>query len=168
MTLTTLQIKDANEVNRTMRVWDESGAGSGPYSFVQRSQLQDTSGNALDPSPSSIGPDAITAVDSHGDVAVTLLAGTTSQSVIAAPGANKQIWVHAGLLKNDSTGVATLTVVGKTGAIPLVADDGYQMNPSGNFEMPHWKIPTNTALLITTTGTGLVRGYLSYSIVDVS
>lgn len=30
----TLNIKDAGGTSRTMRVWDESGAGSGPYSFM--------------------------------------------------------------------------------------------------------------------------------------
>lgn len=32
---TTLSIKDAGGSTRTMRVWDESGAGTGPYSFGQ-------------------------------------------------------------------------------------------------------------------------------------
>ncbi len=32
---TTLSVKDAAGTTRTMRAWDESGAGSGPYSFGQ-------------------------------------------------------------------------------------------------------------------------------------
>jgi hypothetical protein len=32
---TTLTVKDAGGTTRTMRAWDESGAGSGPYSFGQ-------------------------------------------------------------------------------------------------------------------------------------
>jgi hypothetical protein len=31
---TTLTVKDGGGTSRTMRVWDESGAGTGPYSFV--------------------------------------------------------------------------------------------------------------------------------------
>lgn len=32
--VTTLDIRDANAITRTMRVWDESGTGVGPYSFM--------------------------------------------------------------------------------------------------------------------------------------
>lgn len=32
--VTTLNIKDAGGTSRIMRVWDESGAGTGPYSFM--------------------------------------------------------------------------------------------------------------------------------------
>lgn len=31
---TTLNVRDGDATSRTMRVWDESGAGTGPYSFV--------------------------------------------------------------------------------------------------------------------------------------
>jgi hypothetical protein len=51
---TTLTVKDAGGTTRTMRAWDESGAGTGPYSFGQ--VLADGAGGTLDTS-------------AHGDVA---------------------------------------------------------------------------------------------------
>ena len=44
---TTLSIKDAAGTTRTMRAWDESGAGTGPYSFGQ--VFSDGTGSASQP-----------------------------------------------------------------------------------------------------------------------
>lgn len=63
---TTLSIKDATGTTRTMRSWDESGAGAGPFSFGQ--VFSDGSGSASQPGQ----------VGSPGDVVTVTLTVDTS------------------------------------------------------------------------------------------
>jgi hypothetical protein len=63
---TSLSIKDATGTTRTMRAWDESGAGTGPFSFGQ--VFSDGSGSASQPGQ----------VGSPGDVVTVTLTVDTS------------------------------------------------------------------------------------------
>jgi hypothetical protein len=118
------------------------------------------------------GPAAITTVDSMTSAVVDLAAGTIDQSIVAAPGANKQIWVYGLVLKTNGT-TATVVLqnsadVAITGTITLTDSDGFVLPMPGNFEMPWFKVPTNTALEVDTGGSGTVDGIVSYSVVDVT
>lgn len=65
-TWTTLSIKDALGATRTMRAWDESGAGTGPFSFGQ--VFSDGTGSSSQPGQ----------VGSPGDVITVTLSVDTS------------------------------------------------------------------------------------------
>lgn len=101
--LTNLSIKDSSGTSRTMRVWDESGAGTGPYSFVhslrdisvgeyetvaasQTSQVLGGAGAVEDYLshlliiPNTTSPGAVTIADGSNspDIAMTVFAGGAS------------------------------------------------------------------------------------------
>jgi hypothetical protein len=119
--------------------------------------------------PSSIvGPGAPT-IDSFTSAAVNLAANTANQSIIAAPGANKQIWIYglfgtanvAGSISiqdEDDTAISGVMPVGITG--------GWVIPMSGNFSMPWKKVATNKAVEIDTV-TCEFDGLVAYAIVSV-
>jgi hypothetical protein len=93
---TTLTVKDGGGVSRTMRAWDESGTGSGPYSFGQ--VLADGSGAA----PLAKAEDAAAA---SGDLGLLML-GVRRDSAASSSGtdgdystfnfdASGKLWVNA-------------------------------------------------------------------------
>lgn len=73
-TWTTLSVKDALGTNRTMRVWDESGTGVGPYSFGQ--VLVDGSGSAA----LAKAEDAVAASGDSGIMAFAVRRDTAASS----------------------------------------------------------------------------------------
>jgi hypothetical protein len=110
-------------------------------------------------------------VDSYTSVAVSAAANTANQSLVAAPGANKQIWVY-GLVLTADTGDGSFSLqdeddTAKSGVMEITRRGGFALNPSGNFSMPWFKVATNKALEIDTVTSG-AKGIISYAIVDVS
>src|SRR6266576_6054931 len=68
---TTLSVKDGGGTSRTMRAWDESGAGTGPFSFAQL--VADASGAGSTPavkaastSPGVTDPSLVVALSPNG------------------------------------------------------------------------------------------------------
>jgi hypothetical protein len=118
------------------------------------------------------GPAGITTVDSMNSAVIDIAAAQTASSIVAAPGANKQIWVYGMVAKTNGTTATILlqdgTPTNKTGTITLTDSDGFVLPMSGNFEMPWLKCATNTALEADTTGSGTIDGIISYAVVDVT
>ena len=110
-------------------------------------------------------------VRSYSTTRVVLAANTANQVLVAAPGAGKQIWVYGfGLQADTGAGVVTLQDeddVALTGAMALADNGGIHIAPSGNFEMPIVKVPTNKALEADTV-TCSAGGWIAYAIVDES
>ena len=108
-------------------------------------------------------------IDSYTTDDVNLAADTANQSVIAAPGASKQIWVYGLAGTVDVAGSISIQDEDDTalsGIMPVGATGGIVMNPSGNFAMPWIKVATNKALEIDTV-TCTFDGTITYAIVSV-
>ena len=109
-------------------------------------------------------------IDSYQNVSVSLSANTANQVLVAAQGANKQIWVYAILLVAD-TDAGTIALQDEddtalTGAVAVSDEGGYAMQASGNFAMPLFKVATNKALEADTV-TCSAAGFLTYAVVSV-
>jgi hypothetical protein len=114
------------------------------------------------------GPGGATAVDSYTHAAINLSAAA-NQSLVAAPGANKQIWVYGiGFVLSvaGSVSIQTEDDVAITGVMPFAANSGLNTPPTGNFAMPIWKVPTNKALEVDLV-TADMDGWIDYAIVSV-
>lgn len=115
--------------------------------------------------PSSLAP---TAYDLYTSVAVTSVTGS-NQQVIAAPGANKQIWVYGWILVGTATGTVLFEDgdgTALTGAMSLVEASGSAPTIGGNLLMPRFKVPTNKSLRLD-VATATVNGQITYAIVSV-
>ena len=109
-------------------------------------------------------------IDSFTSKAVVLVAGTLNQSIVAAPGASKAIYIY-GLSVHGATGAGTLTLQDEddtalSGAIGLDANYNWTLPPASNVAMPWIKVATNKALEAD-TGACSVDGILTYAIVSV-
>jgi len=107
---------------------------------------------------------------SYSTAAVNLAASTADQSLVAAPGANKQIWVH-GLFVMADTAAGTVTLQDEddtalSGTMAVSDEGGWVLSLSGNFAMPWIKVATNKALEAD-TGACTVDGIIAYAIVNV-
>jgi hypothetical protein len=110
-------------------------------------------------------------VDSYSTAAVNLAASTNDQELVAAPGANKQIWVH-GLFMMADTAAGTVTLQDEddtalSGTMAVSDEGGWVLPITGNFAMPWIKVATNKALEAD-TGACTIDGIIAYAIVDVS
>jgi hypothetical protein len=109
-------------------------------------------------------------VDSYFCAKIDLAASTANQEVVAAPGANKQIWIYGlGILLDTAAGTIKFhdsTPTDITGTMALSDEGGMVVAPSGNFAMPIWKCATNKALQAD-TGAGTVDGWINGAIVSV-
>jgi hypothetical protein len=88
---TTLTIKDGAGTDRTMRAWDESGAGSGPYSFGQ--VFSDGTGSSSQPGQVGSPGDVITvtltvdtSVYADGDVLADTQVITNAMRIVGGHG----------------------------------------------------------------------------------
>lgn len=109
-------------------------------------------------------------VDSYNSAVVNLAASTTNQVLVAAPGANKQIWLY-GLFMMADTAAGTVTLQDEddtalSGTMAVSDEGGWVLPMSGNFAMPWIKVATNKALEAD-TGACTVDGILTYAIVSV-
>ena len=114
------------------------------------------------------GPAAPT-IDSYTNIAINLTTGA-DQSLVAAPGASKQIWVY-GVGFSCDTAATTVSFQDEddtaiSGVMSFAQYGGLNSAPAGNFAMPMWKVATNKALEVDIT-TGDVDGWLAYGIVSV-
>jgi hypothetical protein len=129
---TTLSVKDAGGTTRTMRAWDESGAGTGPYSFGQ--VLADGLGGtlvanggatgslsvggtvatnvAITAKPINLGAQAVSAENSAATTArqVQLVADLAGK-LIVLPYANPENFV-SGAITSAMTGTTSTSLVG--------------------------------------------------------
>lgn len=110
-------------------------------------------------------------VDSYGQAVVDLAASTANQELVAAPGANKQIWVY-GLFMMANTAAGTVTLQDEddtalSGTMAVSDEGGWVLPLSGNFAMPWIKVATGKALEAD-TGACTIDGILCYGIIDVS
>ena len=108
-------------------------------------------------------------IDSYTTEDVNLAADGNNQVLVAAPGANKQIWVYGFMGTTNTDGHLNLQDEDDTpltGSIQLVESGGLVMNPSGNFAMPWIKVATNKALEADTV-TCSFDGSITYAIVSV-
>jgi len=108
---------------------------------------------------------------SYSCAAVDLAASTANQVLVAAPGADKQIWVY-GLFMMADTAAGTVTLqdeddTAHSGTMAVAEEGGWALQMAGNFAMPWIKVATNKALEAD-TGACTVDGILTYAIVDVS
>lgn len=79
---TTLSVKDALGTTRTMRAWDESGSGSGPYSFV--TSIKDISAGEYETVAASQTAQVLGATGAAGDYisGILVIPATTSPGVV--------------------------------------------------------------------------------------
>lgn len=109
-------------------------------------------------------------VDSYSSVAIDEVTGA-NQQLIAAPGANKQIWVYGYSIVAD-TAVTTVELQDEDDTVCVSYAGGFaqyggiSVSPSGNFAQPLFKVATNKALEAD-VGTGSISGSLQYAIVSV-
>lgn len=142
-----------------------------------RVQIEDENGNINSAAhPLSVGagsaiegPGAPT-VDSFTSVPVDLAASTANQVLVAAPGANKQIWVY-GLFMMADTAAGTVTLQDEddtalSGTMAVSDEGGWVLPMSGNFSQPWIKVATNKALEAD-TGACTVDGILTYGIISI-
>jgi hypothetical protein len=102
--------------------------------------------------------------------AINLTTGA-AQTLVAAPGANKQIWVYGlaivvGTADGQTIAFGDSTPTAKTGVMVFKQNGGISISPSSNFAMPIFKCATNKALTIDITA-GDADGILYYAIVSV-
>lgn len=107
-------------------------------------------------------------VSSYAHAAINLAAGA-NQTLVAAPGASKQIWVYGIGFTVNAAGTVSFqdeddTAI--TGVMPFAASSGLNTPPTGNFSMPIWKVATNKALEVDIV-TSEMDGWIDYAIVNV-
>lgn len=101
---------------------------------------------------------------------IDLAASTADQVLVAAPGANKQIWVY-GLFMMADTAAGTVRLTdddntARSGTMAVSDEGGWVLPMSGNFDMPWFKCGTNKALHAD-TGACTIDGLLTYAVVTV-
>ncbi len=109
-------------------------------------------------------------IDSFESAVVNLAASTADQELVAAPGANKQIWVY-GLFMMADTAAGTVTLqdednTAHTGTMAVSDEGGFVMPISGHWAIPWFKVATNKALEAD-TGACTLDGVITYGIVSV-
>lgn len=119
--------------------------------------------------PTSIQGPGNPEIDSYTS-AVVNTAAAADQPLVAAPGANKQIWVY-GLHLMANTGAGTVTLQDEdntalTGTMAVSDEGGWVLPLSGNFAMPWFVVPTNKALELDAV-TCTVGGIIVYAVVSV-
>ena len=130
----------------------------------------DTSGMHVSKVPAAIQGPGNPVVDSYANAVVDLAASGANQVLVAAPGANKQIWVY-GLFMMADTAAGTVTLQDEddtalSGTMAVSDEGGWVLPMSGNFAMPWIKVATNKALEAD-TGACTVGGILTYAVVSV-
>ncbi|MFH1484743.1 MAG: hypothetical protein ABIH46_01610 [Chloroflexota bacterium] len=119
--------------------------------------------------PSAIQGPGNPSIDSFTHAALSL-AAAANQQMIAAPGANKQIWVY-GLFMMADTGAGTVALQDEddtaiTGSLAVSDEGGWVLPISGNFAMPWFKVATNKALEAD-MATCTIGGIVAYAVVSV-
>jgi len=155
------------DVGNVLRYWTRNFVFNGATWDRLRG---DTSGMHVSKVPAALQGPGNPVVDSYTSVAVDLAASGANQVLVAAPGANKQIWVY-GLFMMADTAAGTVTLQDEddtalSGTMAVSDEGGWVLPMSGNFAMPWIKIATNKALEAD-TGACTVDGIITYAIVSV-
>ena len=153
---TTLNIKDALGTTRTMRAWDESGTGVGPFSFGQ--MLADGLGGGVGVTGGRISTMPYAdAVNFVSGAITTAMTGTTSTSLLAAPAAGLRNYITQITVSNSHATVGTDVIIqdGSGGAtlytIPAAAVYGGAVL---TFPVPLRQPTTATAIYCANVTTG--------------
>lgn len=168
-TASRLETVSRNSVyNSATTQWDRTPGNATDGTLVNLGANNDVTVTSLT-NGSLNGPGAPT-IDSYTSASVSAAANTADQSLVSAPGANKQIWVY-GLVGSADTGDGSISLqdednTAKSGIMEVTRRGGFVVNPSGNFAMPWFKVATNKALEIDTVTCGF-KGTISYAIVSV-
>lgn len=149
---TTLSVKDGGGTSRTMRVWDESGSGAGPFSFGQL--LADGSGSAalslgagataantlrLALASDSPGVTTLGRTDAnHSLPVVATLATVGTQTIVAGSASDGTILASniarlGATVYNDSTAILYLLMAGATSSSTVYS---VQLGPNAYYEVP--------------------------------
>lgn len=147
-------------IRGTAIMWEDGSDTLTPVSVTK--PLPISVGTALN------GPGQPT-IDSFTSVAISASANTADQSLISAPGVNKQIWIYGLFGSADVAGSISLQDEDNTaisGVMPVGATGGFVIPLSGNFAMPWKKVATNKAVEIDTV-TCAFKGLIAYAIVSV-
>jgi len=102
-------------------------------------------------------------------IAVDAAKGDT-RDLIAAPGANKQLWIHGGILTGSAEGTAKLidsTPADLSGEFHVAANGGFTMPVNQRDNQPWFKCATNTKLQVVLSANTDLDGVLLYRTVDV-
>ena len=155
------------DVGNVLRYWTRNFVFNGTTWDRLRG---DTSGMHVSSVPAALQGPGNPVVDSYANAVVDLAASGANQSLVAAPGANKQIWVY-GLFMMADTAAGTVTLQDEddtalSGTMAVSDEGGWVLPMSGNFAMPWIKIATNKALEAD-TGACTVDGIITYAIVSV-
>ena len=98
------------------------------------------------------------------------LAKNGTRDIIAAPGANKQLWIYGFMGTTIDAGTVKLqdsTPTAKTGTVTLVAGGGYVLAISPNANAPWFKCATNTKFQAVLSADADFDGVVVYAIIDV-
>uniref|UniRef100_A0A6M3K1B8 Uncharacterized protein n=1 Tax=viral metagenome TaxID=1070528 RepID=A0A6M3K1B8_9ZZZZ len=120
--------------------------------------------------PDSIDGPGAPVIVSYTTDDINLAAATANQVLVAAQGADTQIWVYALVGTADDDGTISIQDEDDTalsGVMPVAANGGFAINPSGNFAMPWIKVATNKALECDTLVCAF-DGIITWAKVDVS
>ena len=155
------------DVGNVLRYWTRNFVFNGTTWDRLRG---DTSGMHVSSVPAALQGPGNPVVDSYANAVVDLAASGANQSLVAAPGANKQIWVY-GLFMMADTAAGTVTLQDEddtalSGTMAVSDEGGWVLPMSGNFAMPWIKVATNKALEAD-TGAATIDGILTYAIVSV-
>lgn len=134
---TTLSIKDGGGTSRTMRAWDESGTGAGPFSFGQ--VLGDGSGGAAilgaqaDAKSSATDTTAVSSQSVWKQISASvqaLVAGIIATGTQAAPSGAYLSTVSAGDIAAAAADSGNPVKIGGVGKIanPTAVTDGQRVN----------------------------------------
>lgn len=139
---------------------DEGDVGIPRMTLDRRIRVETTRGTLTQPK-----------ITSYSTAKIDLAASTANQVLVAAAGANTQIWVY-GLFMMADTAAGTVTIQDEddtalSGTMAVSDEGGWALTPSGNFAMPWIKVATNKALEAD-TGACTVDGIITYAVVDVS
>lgn len=114
----------------------------------------------------SINGPAAPVIDSYTHASINLNAG--ANQVLVSSSASHQIWVYGfGFTVNAAGSVSFQdeddTAI--TGVMPIAANGGMVVAPSGNFAMPIWKLATDKDLEVDVV-TSELDGWIDYAIVN--
>ena len=93
-----------------------------------------------------------------------------TRDLIAAPGADKQLWIYAGIFTTDANGTVKFidsTPADLTGTMPIAANGGFVLPISPKASAPWYKCATNTKFQAVLSANSDLDGSILYAIVDV-
>jgi len=93
-----------------------------------------------------------------------------TRELIAAPGADKQIWVYGLAVAGSAAGTALFHDSNDdacTGTMPIAANGGFVLPVSDYPECPWFKCGTNEALEVTLSADIDLDGVVTYAVVNV-